>query len=504
MKKTFLYLTAILLLSGLLSYYSLYDGHSWGGDFSLYINQAKSLVDGNIDDLLRNNTFTLNNSIVSSGMGPNLYPWGSPLLLSLIYYFFGFNLLAMKLYGLFFFLLSLIAILLLFKNKLDNVSLLLMVAVFAFNPVLIIFNNYILSEIPYLFFSLFSIFLIDKFSIERKFWVNKPFSLSLTGFCIFLAYFMRTIGIVLIPTLLFCQFIENRKPLKQSFKAYIKENKFDLLPHVTFFVLFFLSKKVLPDGSSLYLSMFSNASIKQISGNIIYYIKLPAIFFGEVYIPSIIIYIITIPFVVYGIIKSFKKSYIYLVYIVCTVSILIIWPFQEGIRFIFPLLPFYIYFLFIGLLNISISFPSIIRHPEKNFIVKQNKFCIVFSLCLISYFLIQTLLTAYPNFKNKRMIDGPFLPESAEMFSYVINNTNINDSIIFFKPRVLTLLTNRRSYATSDFSHIRNGKGDYLVLHKRMGSYYQISPSDSFLQKYKNIFKLSFENKDFIVYRIIK
>ena len=62
----------------------LETGHDWGDDFSLYINQARSLVRGDVSQVVADTRYTLQNS-GSSTFSPYVYPWGFPLLLAPFY-----------------------------------------------------------------------------------------------------------------------------------------------------------------------------------------------------------------------------------------------------------------------------------------------------------------------------------------------------------------------------------------------------------------------------------
>jgi hypothetical protein len=52
--------------------------HNWGDDFSLYLHQAKSLVEGSSSELHLKNLDMMNHGKI----GPALYPMGFPLLIS--------------------------------------------------------------------------------------------------------------------------------------------------------------------------------------------------------------------------------------------------------------------------------------------------------------------------------------------------------------------------------------------------------------------------------------
>jgi hypothetical protein len=226
-----------------------------------------------------------------------------------------------------------------------------------------------------------------------------------------------------------------------------------------------------------------------------YYSILPAELFGPHF--SLLIYGSTIPFTVLGIIRVFRIDYLYLVYSAIMMFILILIPYIEGLRYILPILPFFIYFFCAGLDGFLAKSPL-----ASVYFAVRIKIAYIFMAFLVSLLISYSVQIAYANFDNKNIIDGPFTEESHEMFNFILFHTKESDIIIFFKPRVLRLLTGRPSIMQSDFSQISEKSGDYLVILKTGGSYNQISPSSKeFLQVIER-FPRVFENVDFITFRL--
>ena len=65
---------------------------------------------------------------------------------------------------------------------------------------------------------------------------------------------------------------------------------------------------------------------------------------------------------------------------------------------------------------------------------------------------------ALKNILHERKIDGPYTPESVEMFSFIEKNTREHEIIIFNKPRVMGLFSHRPY--VMDWNSARSG---YLV-----------------------------------------
>jgi hypothetical protein len=499
LKETNAYLSLfiIIVITAIIYFISFRNGHDWGGDFSQYIAQAKGIAEGTIDKVVYYSNYRYNMS--SLWIGPRLYPWGFPLLLSPVYYIFGLNIFAMKVYVSLFFFLSLGVIFLLFKDKLTYIQTLLLVTIFALNPRFFLFKDNVVSDIPFFFFSLFTIFLIQRIVINKRIWINRFVSYSLLGFFIFFSYYIRSQGILLIPTLLIGQYITNRDSLKQDFRSYLRLNKSDFIPYITFLIFVVSSSAVLPRGSSSYLEHFAGMNIRRIISNIYYYIILPSDFFGPL-IASKVLYGITIPFVVLGIIKNIKKDYLYLVYMTFTIILFIFWPARQGLRFIFSILPFYIYFLLVGLSNILTS--EII--PPKYNLMKWD-LVHIFCIPVILGSCAGIVYTLYYSDKYKsNVIEGPYTSESIQMFNYISTNTSKDDVIIFWKPRVMTLYTDRRAIVVAGFDQIISSNATYIVT-----SYRELLSEDkplidlSVIKSHREIFKLVFQNKEFKVYRIM-
>lgn len=487
-RKAYLFLFAIIMLTAVIYLISFRPGHHWGGDFSQYIAQAKSIAEG----------YEFPGKFIGT-YGTVIYPWGFPLLLSPIYSLFGLNIFAMKIYISLFFLLSLLMIFLLFQKKFAYTQTLLLVSIFALNHYFFLFKDKISSDIPFFPFSLFSIFLIQQIVIERKIWMNKFASYLLIGFFMFFSYLIRSQGILLIPTLLVCQYISNRGSFKQDIISYLRANKLEIIPYIIFAILAILANNILPNGGSFYLKhLFSELTPTSIIKNIYYYSTLTSTFFG---LPSIskVFFGITIPFAVLGIIKNVKKDYLYLVYIFFTFLFLIIWPGHYRFRYIVPILPFYMYFFFVGLSKI----PTSLFIPGKFNPTKWNLLNIAaIILILVSCVMLGFSCFTSHIFDDSNIIEGPYTVESKKMFNYISKNTSEGDIIIFEKSRVMTLYTNRISKGIVNFDQLMESKADYFVYSERFKSSY--SPSIiSQIENHKERFKLVFQNNKFKIYKIM-
>ncbi len=97
---------------------------------------------------------------------------------------------------------------------------------------------------------------------------------------------------------------------------------------------------------------------------------------------------------------------------------------------------------------------------------------------------------------------GPFSPTAQDLFSFINNHTEKDSVIIFFKPRVMRLFTNRKSILIENKNGIT--RGDYLCLQRIYNDCNQIIKNDLDSLLKDNMVQLIFQNVDFQFYRIKK
>ena len=384
----------IIILSVAILYFLTYspDFHQ-PDDYLLYISQTQAITQGNIGNFVNSHGF--------------FEPWGYPLILSPVYFFFGLNMTAIKLLTCFFFFLSLLMIFLIFKDKLSSINTILLVLIFAFNPYFFLFKDNILADIPFFFFSLLALFFIQKFLINNNIFINREFSFFLIGLAIFLAGFMRNPGIILIPVLIMCQFIKNKSSILKEPFDYIKRSYYEFIPYITYLLCSIIVGFFLPP-KSLFPSPFNYSSV---SGNffgmgLLDYITFLITQFLNIFLNYVnythesiyFIYLILLllSFVLIGFFSNYKIDYLYIIFFGFTVSMFFCLGHYE-FRYFFPILPFFMYFFIIG---ISKSL-SINLMPLK--IKKYNSIIVNYILLIIVIISIIGLIYVYKNLPSDQM-----------------------------------------------------------------------------------------------------
>lgn len=476
-------LIVVIIMSLALGASTLTRGHEWGDDFASYIMQAESVLHRTTQEFIEHNSFTIFES--SNQIGPVAYPWGYPLILTPAYAIKGNNPLALKLPGMLFYAGFLACLYLLMKTRLTQTESLLITGLFAFDPVLLGFLDQIASDIPFLFFSTLALLLMVW---DETRGINKYLAL---GCAIAAAFFIRTTGILLLASLLAVQLIDvwNSRVNGELFKKNLQNT---LIVIATFGMLWFIYALLFPGGGESYFAQYQSFQIKSAVGYMNGYFQAFRQFFGEQTIWKILYYVLAVFFLV-GLWNRRKEDVLFTIFFLLWMAVLVTWPSWQGARFIFPLLPLFLYFTFQGMKFWLGKLPAKYARPG------HWAFYGFWSIIAI-IFLINSSIHAYSNLKDGRAINGPYDSYSKEVYKYIKDETPAESIVIFFKPRAMRLMTNHDSILSTECDRIL--KGDYLVLSKKVGKNQQIPPEE--IDACGLPLKQVLTNNRFIVYEIQK
>ena len=477
-------LIGMIILSLILGSATLTRGHDWGDDFAWYILQAKSIWNGTTADLMKQSAFT--NTQSTTYVGPLAYPWGYPLILTPVYAFKGTHPLALKMPGLFFYAAFLICFFYLMKPRLPWTENLILVSLFAFNPLLIQFLDQILSDIPFLFFSTLTLLLMTRG--EKRGTLQNV----LMGVSVFLTFFLRATGIFLLGSFLIVEFfklLSNRKDRNMVIKIVLDS----FMICFVFVLLVAVNIFLFPSGGQTsYLSQFAGLSMETLRHSLYMYFNVFALFFGNA--PAwMYLYYLLIIFSLLGAWTRRKQEPIFIVFFVIWMIVHVTYPYWQGPRYIFPLLPIFIYFAFQGM-KFSIG-----KLPETSRLVGQRVFY-GFWFAIIGYFLFTSGTSAFNNVRNGRQINGPFDSQSMEVYDWIDRKTPADSVLIFYKARAMRLMTGHPTIMINECDGML--KGDYLILSKKVERNNQIPVSE--IDSCNLPIDKRFENRRFIIYEIVK
>ena len=483
MKKFFLPL-ALILLSTLLAFFLLTKDHDWGDDWASYLMQSIAITKGETQEFIQRNTFTMRAS--THFIGPDAYPWGFPTLLAPLTLACGpLNIFCLKFINLIFFALFLWVFYALLARRLPPLESALLLAVFAFSPLLLKFEDILLSDIAFLFFSTLGLLLI----VERN-----TISPYLLGIVFFFAFFVRTNGILLVPTLFLAQAFTYLQMHPRPVLDWKRVLTVGLIPYFVFGLLTLANLILFPAGEASHLEHLSVLSLASLADNLSAYFAMPAYFFSDLPHPDIL-YGLLLPFILGGLVLNYKRDIHLVVYLFLSYALFIVWPDQQGIRFLFPLLPLLVYFAYRGMEAASFALTE--RHPRLGL-----WFTRVFWLVIAATFAWTSFGLARDNLAGGR---GPygnvFDPISLEMFEFIKSDTPAESVIAFYKPRALRLFTGRDSLLVDACDALP--MADYIVLRKSRGAVDQVSPADVTTCNPSVQVTELFDNEKFVVYQVI-
>ncbi len=350
-KKSFLLFFSLALLLMILNFDTRYF---LGGDNIRYLILAQSLITG---QGYRDIHFP-------SSPPHTTYPPGFPLLLGPFLLLFGENYPLLNTLPLFFAIFALLIFHQILKNsKNSELATIYPLILLTSSPIFLQYSHTLLSEMPFIFFSLLAFYLFQRY--EKK----SSFSFLLFSFlALTFSLFIRTAGIGIFPAFFFYLL------LKKRYK--------ELFLILFIFLLFFLpylfrNSRV---GGPGYLELFTyknpyhpeegRISLSDYLGRVgeNFYLYTFFVFPQMLFpynLPSPLFFLIgltSLIFFFFGFYHSLKRGdLLFLLYLLFSLFILYSWPpVWTGDRFLLPLFPFLLYYLFLGLKILFKRSPSLI------------------------------------------------------------------------------------------------------------------------------------------------
>lgn len=455
-KRIVIPLSAVLLIYTILSIL-LFDPKLFtGGDNAVYIILGESIASGK----------GYKNIYLPEASAHTQYPPGFPLLLAIFISMFGKNILILK-----FVIFLTAAGALIFMDKIatkivkENSNWLLFFYISI--PILIVYNHWILSEMPFLFFSLGSIYFFMKSQENNKFWL-----FILSSFFAIATFFFRTAGISLIASFLLHLFLNKKYKYLLIF----------LILFLLFFIPWQIRNSIIPSSGGYLDQLLAKnpyqlelgrigfvEMLQRIWENFIFYTFtiIPATILPILKIEIILVFtgILLLFFVVVGFINRSKGFALIDLYFIMSIVVLFIWPkVWSSARFFLPVIPLFLIYMFSGIiwmqkkLKLKYLLPAIIGITiflNLFNIIPQIKTSIVNNLAYIK----GNHYAGYP-------VDWQ---RYFEMIKWLDKNIPDDKVIISRKPEFIYLLSGRKSFCypfTSDADKIKSviQKGDYILL----------------------------------------
>ena len=401
---------------------TLFEGHNWGGDFSQYILHSQNIL-------------------AQRGYSENIvldvdvvYPLGLPILIAPILYFFGLNFIALKSINILFWYASIFIFYKIAERRVDRTLAILCCVFLAVSSEFFYFKQNVLSDIPFLFFSLSSIFLFIKYADDEN---GKLLS---TVLLMSFSLLIRSAGLILFVAALYYLLI--RKKWKSLF-----------IVLAGLFVTLAVQRYIIGSSSGFFVNIINEpllhltVAVKQNShpfrsilwaicpGQTLFSASIFQFLDKCVVLISPLLYL----WIIFVFIKkTLQRNISYLgCFFFFYLGMLFVWSafpnsVTEYVRFIYPILGI----VFIFVIENGILFSQKVIGSEQfklavHFLLK----CILIVIILINILNIVVIR----NFND----DVLFQKDTAEMFEWVRNNIGEDEHYMFWKPKPAALMTGR-------------------------------------------------------------
>jgi 4-amino-4-deoxy-L-arabinose transferase-like glycosyltransferase len=475
---------------GALYFFTLREGHDWGGDFAQYIAHAKNIADGR--------DYADTEYLYNRGMafiGPPTYPPVLPIILSPVQFFLDTDLHAMKAVLV---ALAAVAVYMVFsatRPYLGDRLALLSTVVIWLNPTMWELKESILSEIPFILFVYTSFVIFNRIDTTGGITIRQVMLACVAGIVVYLAYGTRSVGLLLLPALLGFDVIQHRKIRMTS------------LIVVATFALFYGVQVLTAHSDAGYADSLAAAPIRITSGwtpdNVFIYAKSFGYFFPMpfVYPLQVAIFLLVLVLGVIGFARQlFRHIGALEIFFTLYVLALIFLPFVQSPRYVTPIFPLIVFYLVLGIQAVLHRFRNIGRGVA----------------AAIGVTVAITYGIGFASTTYGKMDYGVEKPESVALFTEIRQRLPANAIIIFQKPRVMALFGERRSAAIkfgSDFGvtwqRLRSIGATHLVIPKPSAGlqsplHGEAESMAAFVLAQEDYLNRRFENADFSLYEITR
>jgi hypothetical protein len=471
-------LALVLILIGSFYTLTIRAGHFWGDDFAQYIHHAENIANHHP---YADNGYVYNR--FEPTYSPRTYPPVFPALLAPVVKLYGLNLEPMKVEEVLFFLTALVLIYFAFRRYLPFPYLLALIIILGLSPSFWDFKDLITSDFPFLALFYLGVILIrDSPRNASRWWLWA----LLTGAVLYCAYGVRTIGLMILPGFAIYELARYRK-ITRFFVASV----------AVCIMLILLQRVVFSTAEASYADQFrptialSVANIRQYTGE---FVSLWPRTAGVAL--SYFLFLAVTLLAVIGARDRFRQGITPLEPILAFyLALIIIWPGNQGLRFVMPLIPVYFFYALTGL---SILF---LRFGKKAGVATTAALAL---LIAISY------LGGYRHANFGSIPETTGLASFVDLCRYIDAYTDPQDVFVFNRARALSLFADRPATVyffpgnpaseSEQWRFFQSSRARYIVASNEFET--DRNGLQPFLQRYAEYFEQVYKNTDFAMYRI--
>ncbi|MEQ1700628.1 MAG: hypothetical protein ABMA25_10975 [Ilumatobacteraceae bacterium] len=426
-------------------------GHSWGDDFTLYLRQSKSLLDGNVGQVIADNHFNVDNA-AKPGFSPYVYPWGWPLLLAPFHRLCGLDYARLKLVEVACFVGFLVAFHAVIRRRMQQWVAFGTVAFVGTTLAYLQHTGFLVSELPYMLFVGITLWYLDRLRHEQPLDAATRRQLILLGLLAMFVFNIRREGLAIVAAIGVAQLLDLRGRWRQVSWQQVAT------PFVSFVVSVVLLQFMLPSalapeyadsglhqtwrklGDSFRTSFVRQLGFESLAG-----------------IGLLSVVLLVLAGVVARMWKAPRTDAPLLVFALGSLTIVGMIP-AVADRYTMAVTPFAVYF----------AVQAIAAVPLPRTAGPWLAVAVVGLLSLVHVTELPSTVSEAQAFNDSGQVqDGPEAPYAQAAFAAVRTYTHQDDVVAFFKARALTFYTNRRAVQSSDLEIVRQ-RADYFL--SRAGS----------------------------------
>lgn len=484
----------------------IYQGKSWGGDFSQYYAQARAIVTGTIPEWYEKNIFIIDHSCV---IGADVYPWMWALMIAPVYAIFhSFPIMLLKVYE------SVVvaagaAFLVYFMRRRVSLSRAVFISCFVlWNYVYISDVNSTEADLVSFFWGMAALNCIDLYIRERE----KADSANLRKMCFYAvgcgvliccSVMTKTLCEGLLLALLgydviqVVRFVIQRKSInKTGLRAAIL-----CLPYAGYIVCMHIADYfLLPSGGS-YKDYFTFESWRFWNGVQRYYGIFQG-FFGSGVRPIIAVIvcvcgtallILTAAGILISVLCEKQWHELYFGFYICGMILMLLFYDYYRSSFVLTFYPLMLLFAYYAVRYLM----KVVRHrlaerPADFFC----RFCCGAGMTVLLLTLAQSLTAVYAVQCRGYNMNEAMTADAQEAFEYIRTNLDSEDVVYFLKPRVLYYYTDVYSYYWDDDDPERLELADYVLM-----SVYNTQPRIQEELDDTGSYEIVFQNDRFTLYQ---
>jgi hypothetical protein len=465
-------------LVGVFYLLTIREGHDWGDDFSLYVSHARNVVEGNA---YGRTGYVYNPAFPS--VSPRTYPPVWPLLLAPVYRCFGLDLVAMKAELTLLFVAFLVVFALGWGRDLPGPYRPAAVLLLGLNPFFWEFKDRLLSEVPFLLFTYLALALMSAACAEDVGRRRRVLLALAAGAATYLACGTRSVGVVLAPALVVQQLLSRRRsPLVAAVIL------------LTFGAGVLAQRALLPfDGSYFDQLVFDPVLF---GSNLLSLVKALGLFVDNGYSRAarLLLFGTVSALALLGCWTRVRERWTVAETFLPLYGLAVtVWPSAAwGQRFLVPVVPLFVFYGCLGIRRLSRSWG-----PR----LEVRLGAVVAAAVLLSYAGRFSRLDLGP------LREGIGKPETADLFTFVREQTGTDAVLLFQRPRALALFTGRRASA----HHAPRSDDDLWHYLRRIGATHvvvaRVFPESAgvlkpFVERNAAHFRRVYDNPDFTVYRV--